>query len=335
MIDAAGIAENDPLVSVIIPTVRRQDLVQCAIRSVFNQTMQDFEIVVVVDGGDPATVAALAAWTEPRLRVMVNPTASGAGRARNLGAGSARGRWLAFLDDDDEFLPTMLARMLAAADGRRVMLSCRCRVVMPEATYEWPREPYRSGTAVDDYLFDRRSLFHGARYLATSTFMLPRNVFEQTQFGTTSHQEDTTLLLRVTKAAGVPLEMLADVLVVIHAEATPDSLGPRYDWRAMLGWFRENRALLTRRAVSGFCLIYLGSQAARRRDWRGLPVLSWHALRHGSPRPMHVAAFAGFWLVPARWRQRLRGRVQGSSKAVTSKAGSAEAGRAALPQARS
>ena len=276
------------------------------------------------------TVEALGALSDPRLRVIVNARAGGPGRARNRGAALARGAWITFLDDDDEFLPTMLERMLQAASGRQVMLCCRCRVLMPEAVYEWPRELYRAPMTVDDYLFDRRTLFRGAHYMATSTYMLPREVFEQTQFGTSSHNEDTTLVLRVTKQAGVPLEMLAETLVVVHAEATPDSLGPNYDWRAMLGWAQESRTLLTRRAYSGFCLIYLGSQAAKRGDWRGLPVLLWQAFRHGAPRPMHVLSFAGFWLVPAGLRQFVRGRLQGASNA-----GSRSTEATALPHARS
>ncbi len=331
MVDANTEPGSTPVVSVIIPTTRRHDLVQRAIQSVIRQTITDFEIVVVVDGPNPATEAALATIADPRLRILVNERSQGPGGARNHGAAVARGAWLAFLDDDDEFLPGMLERMLAAAAGRTVMLCCRCRVLMPEAAYEWPRELYRPEMAVDDYLFDRRTLFRGARYMATSTYMLPRHVFMRTQFGTSSHNEDTTLVLRVTKQAGVPLEMVPEVLAVVHAEATPDSLGRNYDWRAMLGWAKANRPLLTRRAYSGFTLIYLGSQAARRRDWAGMPVLLWQAFRHGAPRPMHVAAFVGFWLVPVGVRQSLRARLQGMSKAGSaSPAGSAE-----LPQARS
>ena len=294
--------------------------------------MQDFEIIVVVDGPNPATVAALAELTDPRLRVLVNAEPGGAGRARNRGAAEARGQWLAFLDDDDEFLPAKLERMLDVAAGRSVMLSCRARVLMGDDTYIWPRELYRPEMAIDDYLFDRRALFRGTRYVPTSSYMLPRDVFERTRFGTSSHQEDTLLLLRVTKQAGIPIVMLEDTLVVVHMDATPGSLGPNYDWRAMLGWARDNRALLTRRAYSGFCLIYLGSQAARRRQHRGLPVLLWHALRHGRPRPMHIASFAGFWLVPAGLRHRLRRRLQEASNTGSA---SVETTEPALPHARS
>ena len=91
--------------------------------------MTDFEIVVVIDGPNGATEAALAQLTDERVHVVVNERSLGAGGARNRGGELARGAWLAFLDDDDEFLPDMLERMLAAAAGRSVMLCCRCRVL--------------------------------------------------------------------------------------------------------------------------------------------------------------------------------------------------------------
>lgn len=282
--------------------------------------MPDFEIIVVIDGPNPATEAALAGIGDKRLRVLLNERSGGAGAARNRGASIARGEWVAFLDDDDEYVPEMLERMLAVAAGRTVMLCARARVVLPEATYVWPREPYRSDMPIDDYLFDRRSLFRGGTYMATSTTMLPRAVFAQTQYGTSSHNEDTMLALRVTKQAGVRIEMVPETLVVVHMDATADSLGPNYDWRAILAWAEANRNLLTRRAYSGFCLIHLGSQAARRRDWQGIPTLLWQAFRHGAPRLLHVVAFAGFWAVPIGVRQRLRARLQGLSKAGSASA---------------
>jgi glycosyltransferase involved in cell wall biosynthesis len=296
--------------------------------------MPNFEIIVVVDGPNPATEAVLAGIDDPRLRVLLNERSAGPGGARNRGAAEARGEWVAFLDDDDEYMPEMLERMLAAAGSRQVMLCARARVVLPDATYIWPRELYRSDLTVDDYLFDRRTLFRGGTYMSTSSTMLPREVFARTQYGTSSHNEDTTLALRVTKQAGVPIEMIPEPLVIVHMDATADSLGPNYEWRAVLAWADASRTLLTRRAYSGFCLIHLGSQAARRRDWRGIPVLLWQAFRHGSPRAMHVAAFAGFWLVPAGVRQKLRARLQNRSNAGSaSVAGAAVSD--AVPHARS
>ena len=107
-----------PLVTVVIPTRRRPELVQRALRSVLAQTHTALDVVVVIDGPDPATAEALRNWPDERMRVLQNPAPIGAGAARNRAALEAKGAWIAFLDDDDEWLPDKLARQLAAAAGR-------------------------------------------------------------------------------------------------------------------------------------------------------------------------------------------------------------------------
>src|SRR4051812_33117937 len=64
-------AGSMPVVSVVIPTFGRPDLVSRAVNSVLGQTMGDLELIVVVDGEDPATVAVLDSIAEPRLRRIV------------------------------------------------------------------------------------------------------------------------------------------------------------------------------------------------------------------------------------------------------------------------
>src|ERR1700743_3192727 len=104
-----------PIVSIVIPTAGRPQLVLAAARSVLAQTVTDIELIVVVDGPDPDTEAALTTVADPRLRVLRNPASVGPGQSRNVGLAAARGDWVAFLDDDDEWLPQKLARQLAAA----------------------------------------------------------------------------------------------------------------------------------------------------------------------------------------------------------------------------
>jgi glycosyltransferase involved in cell wall biosynthesis len=127
------------LVSVVIPTRDRPKLLLRAIDSVLNQTHQEIEVIVVVDRPDPDTVFAVQSVGDPRLKLIVNTYSwTGAG-ARNAGADRATGEWIAFLDDDDEWLPNKLETQIAFASGRApALVSCLSRIVTPTATYIAP-----------------------------------------------------------------------------------------------------------------------------------------------------------------------------------------------------
>jgi len=298
------------LVSVIGPTTGRPRLVLRALSSVLAQTHSDLDVVVVVDGPNPETLEALRRVEDPRLRVILNVEPLGPGAARNVGAAAAVGEWIAFLDDDDEWLPRKVEAQLAVASvDDAVMISCRCRVMAAHGTYEWPRRIYDGRMPVDEYLWARRSLFRGGAYLATATYMMPRRVFEAARFGTTRHNEDDTLLLRLTKQQGVKIVMLPEVLVVIHAEVPDASLGANFAWRPALAWLDSMGPMVTRRAYSGFCLVILASQAKRTSDYGAFPVLLRRSLQRGAPTPVQLLLFAAFWILPMRLRQRLRALV--------------------------
>ena len=93
---ADGISEG-PLVSVVIPTRERPDLLREALASVRAQTFTNYEIVVVVNGPDnPQTPATLEA-AQAADCIVVRVERAGIGPALNAGVRTARGRWIAFL----------------------------------------------------------------------------------------------------------------------------------------------------------------------------------------------------------------------------------------------
>lgn len=101
--------DNAPTVSVIIPTYNRRNLVELALVSVVQQTYQDYEIIVVDDGSTDGT----ASWVGlhyPQVRLIQRQENQGVAAARNIGVCEARGRFIAFLDSDDQWLPTYLER---------------------------------------------------------------------------------------------------------------------------------------------------------------------------------------------------------------------------------
>ena len=107
---------TEPEVSVIIPTRNRWPLLSThALPSALAQQDVDLEIVVVVDASDDETGSRLRALDDPRVRVVRDDTERGLPGARNVGAGVARGTWLAFLDDDDLWAPRKLRVQLDSA----------------------------------------------------------------------------------------------------------------------------------------------------------------------------------------------------------------------------
>src|SRR5271154_1057226 len=95
-----------PTVSVIIPVYNGAATIDRALKSVFDQTFKDFEIVICDDGSTDETPSVLAKWGE-RLRVVRQPN-RGLPAARNAAVAASRGELLALIDHDDEWLPPKL-----------------------------------------------------------------------------------------------------------------------------------------------------------------------------------------------------------------------------------
>lgn len=102
-----------PLISVCIPTRDRARWLGEALASVFRQTLQDFEIVVSDDGSTDDTRRTVAAWDDPRLHYLRHERPVGVAANRNVCLEAARGRYVAWLDSDDRYLPHMLERQSA------------------------------------------------------------------------------------------------------------------------------------------------------------------------------------------------------------------------------
>jgi len=102
-----------PPVSVVIPAYNRAGSIRLAIESVLRQTWADFDLLVVDDGSTDGTQGVVRGIADPRLRLIETPRNMGASAARNLGIAEARGRWVAFQDSDDEWLPLKLEKQMA------------------------------------------------------------------------------------------------------------------------------------------------------------------------------------------------------------------------------
>lgn len=106
----AGLPKTNPCqprFSVVVPLYNKEDTVARALESVLNQTVQDFEVVVVNDGSTDKGRDLVERMDEPRIR-LVHQTNRGVSAARNFGVSESKSEWIAFLDADDEWLPGFL-----------------------------------------------------------------------------------------------------------------------------------------------------------------------------------------------------------------------------------
>lgn len=130
-----GVTSEDDaiLASVIIPAFNAADTIVRAIDSVRHQNIPRLEVIVIDDGSGDNTVSVVSANIRPgeNLRLLCLEKNSGVSAARNAGINIARGKFLAFLDADDIWLPGKLDKQIAAmaSDDAVTLVSCNSQLV--------------------------------------------------------------------------------------------------------------------------------------------------------------------------------------------------------------
>lgn len=125
------VVDYNGLVSIIIPSFNRYEMLTHAIRSCLNQTYKNIQVIVIDDcSTDPRyrqlqtlfpTITVLHLPVNMRVK---HQTTAAQGMTRNEGIKVAKGQWLAFLDDDDFYVPTKLETQLKRLKSNKMLMSC-------------------------------------------------------------------------------------------------------------------------------------------------------------------------------------------------------------------
>ncbi len=210
---------QNPHFSIIIPTYNRPQLLQRAIKSVLTQSFENYEIIVVDDGSNKDIASVIENFCDHRIIYFRHEQSRGASAARNTGIQNARGTWLSFLDDDDEFLPHFLSKTfdrLQAASEETGFCWCGIQRV-------WDRE--HGEEIVDETTFqeyDPSGVQPELQYLSVGTNygLTVRNACFREIGGFSeelSSVVDTDLLFRLGKK--YKYTIVPDVLVKYHFHA--------------------------------------------------------------------------------------------------------------------
>jgi glycosyltransferase involved in cell wall biosynthesis len=148
-------SESLPLVSVIIPTHNRKELLERAVDSVLGQTWENLEIVVVDDASDDDTPAYLKNLKEKyhTVHAIRNESSRGAAVSRNIAIQHATGEFITGLDDDDYWRPTRIERLMEEFEDGFSAVCSYDRMVMNDREAVWKKPTM---ITLDDLLYYNR-----------------------------------------------------------------------------------------------------------------------------------------------------------------------------------
>jgi glycosyltransferase involved in cell wall biosynthesis len=300
-----------PLVSVVIPTRNRPTLVARAVHSALSQSLRRIEVVVVIDGPDNETRERLDAVRDDRLRVLTLADNVGGAEARNIGVRYSRGKWIAFLDDDDEWRPEKLSKQWiagASIAGNYTLVACQFLERAEDAERVLPLRMPRSGEAFSDYLFARRGWSSGEGFLQTSTWFVSRPLITRVPFTRGLKRcQDLDWLLHATSLPETTVTVVPEVLAIFHHDERPERVSRTADWSFLYDWALANRQYFTPRAFAFFIATYCGPSAAKEQEgMRTFLFLLFQGVFRGRPTCKCLLFFLICWWLPESRRRKVR-----------------------------
>lgn len=243
-----------PLVTVVIPVFNRAHSVLPTLLSVQEQSVRDFECLVVDDGSEDGHRLELVmrGVNDARFRYIRRDNGGG-GAARNTGIDEARGAIVAFLDSDDRWLPEKLERDMGAGADKLVVFSPVLVERSGRICAIRPRRGPRSGEPISEYLTCHEG------FVPTSTLSLPVELARRVRYDERiAFGQDTDFAVRLA-AEGAAFQMYPSALAVMGDDESVQRISRRANWKPVLDWLDGVSPLITRRAY----LAYRGWHVAR------------------------------------------------------------------------
>lgn len=205
----AGEHELCPLVSVIVPTVDRPELLARAVRSIMAQDYPgEIECIVVFDGTEPR-MPEVDIPAGRSVQTIVNTRTKGLAGNRNTGYLHAKGSYLGTCDDDDEWLPQKVRRQVELLQRRPDACVCASGIIIRNGDNDYAR------TAIPELTFEEMLR---DRYVEVTAFVFPRRLVDEgilvdeTLPG--GYAEDYDFVLRAARTG--PVVSVPDPLAVIY-----------------------------------------------------------------------------------------------------------------------
>lgn len=206
----------EPFFTVVMPTYNRPHLVHRAVRSVLSQSFADIELLIIDDASEDAPDLETVLSSDPRVQLYRNQHTLGAGGARNVALARARGRYVSFLDDDDEMLPEFLTstyRAIVAGPGPVELLWCNVEYVnyCENSTTANPRRLPEATTSLANIYAEILSVGTGHGVTVRTSSARELGGFDEKY----RVVEDTDFFLRLLQLGAHP-RFIPEIMVRVH-----------------------------------------------------------------------------------------------------------------------
>lgn len=296
-------------ISAIIPTTGRRELRE-ALLSAKGQEGTQVETVVVCDTD---RVPRIVGGMRPHIDVLLlTGGGRGAAHARNLAVHHASTPWVAYLDDDDTWLPGKSVLQLGVArkllrEGWEPVVSSRVHQRLPgrpPTRVATPRVLIAPGQAPESYLFRRRRPGLHRAMLATPTLLTRREFALRLPWNADlPRHQDWELLVQAHRVPGTRIVQLPQATATVTV-GSPGSVSARADWCSSLEWVRGWSQSWDPRVTADFLVSQVLRYALQEHDLRAAAAILAEASRHASPCPTCLF-HALVSVLPRRVRERI------------------------------
>lgn len=235
-------SSDSPLISVALATYNHQDYIGDAIRSVLEQTIGDWELVVVDDGSTDKTADIARSFKDPRIRVIAQSN-QGPGASLNTAVSCCRGEYIALMSGDDVCKPNRLERQLTAyRRGSRRLLFSACEVVdqtlQPLPSSHELAQTFQAGCRSSPELLAH--FFYHLNFLCAPTCFTERALFQELGPHDTClfQLQDLDIWIRAAKCWQI--DMLPDVLLSYRVLPDQGNLSVLTPERHRRLWFEHH-----------------------------------------------------------------------------------------------
>ncbi|WP_051091850.1 glycosyltransferase family 2 protein [Methylosarcina fibrata] len=229
--------------SVVVPAYNRGEFLHKLLDSVFKQTYQNFELIIVDDGSTDNTRDLIKSNQDARTKYIYQDNGGGS-KARNTGIDAAQGYYIAFLDSDDAFMPNHLENALTVLESGD-NLCTYTQVIVDRGdgvTFLKPPRALNPNEPISDYLMRDRG------FIQTSTLIVPAELAKKVKFNEEiSFGQDTDFAIRLA-SAGAEFRMLPEPGAIWNDEWNQNRLSSKRKHEQRILWLNKIKPMITKKA---------------------------------------------------------------------------------------